>query len=472
MLSFANSLSFRLLLLTVFFVMVAEVLIYTPSISRYRLSYLQEKLAEGHLAALSVKATPDGMVTEMLARQLLDHVDAYSVVANDESNFMPMLRRAEVPEPDIAVDLRSTGVLTLILDAFETLAQTRNRIVRLHGQSPRDHEIFVTMLIDERPMYMEMLDFSWRILTLSVVISLFTAALVFLSLRWLMVLPMQRITSSMIAFRQRPEDPTSDLPVSDRRDEIGIAVRELADMKKGVRQALRQNMRLATLGTAVNKINHDLRNMLATATLVSDRFAESSDPFVRKAVPPFLRTIDRAVKLCSDTLNFTQESVPLMTERVTLKALLDDIIPELKTSMAEGRLAIETDAPPNALISVDPDQIYRIFVNLASNASRAGASRFHIGFEHDGETLTILFEDDGPGIPEPIREKLFLPFQLSGNGGGSGLGLAIARDIARAHGGALFLAHTGSTGSGFRCELPCPASGKSRRQTRENTHAA
>jgi signal transduction histidine kinase len=466
MLGFANSLSFRLLLLTVFFIMVAEVLIYTPSISRYRLSYLQEKLAEGHLAALSVKAAPDGMVTEMLARQLLDHVDAYSVVANDESNFMPMLRRAVVPEPDIAVDLRSTGVLTLILDAFDTLAQTRNRIVRLHGQSPRDPEIFVTMLIDERPMHMEMLDFSWRILTLSVVISLFTAALVFLSLRWLMVLPMQRITSSMIAFRQRPEDPTSDLPASDRRDEIGIAVRELAEMKRGVRQALRQNMRLATLGTAVNKINHDLRNMLATATLVSDRFAESSDPFVRKAVPPFLRTIDRAVKLCSDTLNFTQESVPLMTERLTLKALLDDIIPELRTSIGEGRLAIETDEPPNVFISVDPDQIYRIFANLASNAARAGASRFHIGFEHDGGTLTLLFEDDGPGIPEPIREKLFLPFQLSGNGGGSGLGLAIARDIARAHGGALFLAHTGTTGSGFRCELPCPTSGQSRGNTR------
>ncbi|MEQ8332457.1 HAMP domain-containing sensor histidine kinase [Nisaea sp.] len=462
MLGFANSLSFRLLLLTVFFVMVAEVLIYTPSISRYRLSYLQEKLAEGHLAALSVKAAPDGMVTEMLARQLLDHVGAYSVVANDESNFMPMLRRTEVPEPDMAVDLRSAGVLALILDAFDTLGQPRNRVLRLHGLSPRDPDIFVTMLIDEAPMRMEMLDFSWRILTLSVVISLFTAALVFLSLRWLMVLPMQRITSSMTAFRQRPEDPTSDLPVSTRRDEIGIAVRELADMKQGVRRALRQNMRLATLGTAVNKINHDLRNMLATATLVSDRFAESSDPFVRKAVPPFLRTLDRAVKLCSDTLNFTQESVPLMTERMTLKRLLDDMIPELSSSLPEGQLAIEIDDVPGVSVSVDPDQIYRIFANLASNASRAGASRFHIRFEHDDGTLALLFEDNGPGIPDPIREKLFLPFQLSGNGGGSGLGLAIARDIARAHGGALFLVQTGATGSLFRLELPCPATGRSR----------
>ena len=466
MLGFANSLSFRLLLLTVFFVMVAEVLIYTPSISRYRLSYLREKLAEGHLAALSVKAAPDGMVTEMLARQLLDHVGAYSVVANDESNFMPMLRRTEVPEPDIAVDLRSVGVLALILDAFDTLGQPRNRVLRLHGLSPRDPDIFVTMLIDEAPMRMEMLDFSWRILTLSVVISLFTAALVFLSLRWLMVLPMQRITSSMTAFRQRPEDPTSDLPVSARRDEIGIAVRELADMKQGVRRALRQNMRLATLGTAVNKINHDLRNMLATATLVSDRFAESSDPFVRKAVPPFLRTLDRAVKLCSDTLNFTQESVPLMIERVPLKRLLDDVIPELSSSLPDGQLAIEIDEVPGVSVSVDPDQIYRIFANLASNASRAGASRFHIRFEHDDGTLALLFEDNGPGIPGPIRQKLFLPFQLSGNGGGSGLGLAIARDIARAHGGALFLVHTGATGSLFRLELPSPATGRSRGTTR------
>ena len=471
MLGFANSLSFRLLLLTVFFVMVAEVLIYTPSISRYRLSYLQEKLAEGHLAALSVRAAPDGMVIEMLARQLLDHVAAYSVEASDGSNFIPMLRRAEVPEPDVAVDLRSTDVITLILDAFETLAQTQNRVIRLHGRSPRDPDVSVTMLIDERPLRMDMLDFSWRILTISVVISLFTAALVFLSLRWMMVLPMQRITSSMIAFRQRPEDPTSDLPASDRRDEIGIVVRELADMKQGIRQALRQNMRLATLGTAVNKINHDLRNMLATATLVSDRFAESSDPFVRKAVPPFLRTIDRAVKLCSDTLNFTQETVPLMTGRLTLSALLDDILPELKSSIDKRSLSIESEEPPDFLISVDPDQIYRIFANLASNASRAGASLFHISFEYDGETLSILFEDNGPGIPDPIREKLFLPFQLSGNGGGSGLGLAIARDIARAHGGSLSLAYTGTKGSGFRCELPCPLDSESA-QNRDGNRAA
>lgn len=460
MLGFANSLSFRLLLLTVFFVMLAEVLIYTPSISRYRLSYLQEKLAEAHLAALTVKAAPDGMVTEMLARQLLDHVGAYSIVANDDSNFMPMLRRAEVPEPDIAIDLRNVNVISLILDAFDTLSEPGSRVIRLNGQSPRDPDIFVSMLIDEAPMRMDMLDFSWRILTLSVVISLFTSALVFLSLRWLMVLPMQRITSSMIAFRQRPEDPTSDLPVTGRRDEIGIATRELADMKQGLRRALRQNKRLATLGTAVNKINHDLRNMLATATLVSDRFAESSDPFVRKAVPPFLRTIDRAVKLCSDTLNFTQESVPLMTERVSLGTLLDDIIPELCNSVAEEKLVIESDNAPHVTLSVDSDQIYRIFANLASNAARAGASRFHIGFEHDGGTLALLFQDDGPGIPDPIRDKLFLPFQLSGSGGGSGLGLAIARDIARAHGGTLFLASTGASGSSFRLELPCPPDGR------------
>lgn len=466
MLSFANSLSFRLLLLTVFFVMVAEVLIYTPSIARYRLSYLQEKLAEGHLAALSVKAAPDGMITEMLARQLLDHVDAYSVVANDESNFMPMLRRPEVPEPDIAVDLRDVGVVELVFNAFSTLAQTRDRVIRLHGQSPRDPEIFVTMVIDEAPMRMEMLDFSWRILTLSVVISLFTAALVFLSLRWMMVLPMQRITSSMIAFRRRPEDPTTDLPPSDRRDEIGIAIRELAGMKQGVRHALRQKTRLATLGTAVNKINHDLRNMLATATLVSDRFAESSDPFVRKAVPPFLRTIDRAVKLCSDTLNFTQETVPLMTEPVTLRNLLDEILPELRAALDGEKLSIEVDEVPELTLTIDQDQIYRIFANLASNAAKAGATLFHIGFGQSDETLTIRFRDDGPGIPDPIREKLFLPFQLSGHSGGSGLGLAIARDIAHAHGGTLFLEQTGASGSVFHLELPCPASKRARSPSR------
>src|SRR3546814_11766643 len=85
----------------------------------------------------------------------------------------------------------------------------------------------------------------------------------------------------------------------------------MAAMKEGLRSALRQRTRLAALGTAVNKISHDLRNMLATATLISDRLAMSQDPEVQRITPTLVRAIDRAAALCSATLNFTRETPPL-----------------------------------------------------------------------------------------------------------------------------------------------------------------
>ena len=115
-----------------------------------------------------------------------------------------------------------------------------------------------------------MIDFAGRILLLSVMISLITAGLVFLSLNALMVRPMRRITASMMAFRRDPEDPAATLPQTSRADEIGMAQRELIDMQASLRAALRQKERLAALGTAVTKINHGLRNILPTAALVSE----------------------------------------------------------------------------------------------------------------------------------------------------------------------------------------------------------
>ena len=78
-------------------------------------------------------------------------------------------------------------------------------------------------------------------------------------------------------------------------------------MQETVRQALRHNARLAALGTAVTKINHDLRNILSTARLISDGLADSEVPEVKRVTPRLLAAIDRAVALCTRTLSFTRE---------------------------------------------------------------------------------------------------------------------------------------------------------------------
>ena len=207
-----RSLSFRLLILTIGFVMLSEVLIYTPSIARYRLTWMQERLAAAHLAALALDATPDGMVTEALIDELLDHVGAEGV-SIDKGTEAPMtLARNPMPGVDGRVDLRATSALALIVDAFVVLSRAEPRVIEVVGPSPKNDRATITIVVDEGPLRAAMYDYSWRILNLSIVISLITAALVFLSLRSLLVRPMQKITGSMVAFRRNPEDYGSDLP--------------------------------------------------------------------------------------------------------------------------------------------------------------------------------------------------------------------------------------------------------------------
>ena len=300
------------------------------------------------------------------------------------------------------------------------------------------------MLLDEAPLRGEMWDFGIRILELSIVISLVTAALVYLSLQWLLVRPMRRITASMMDFREDPEDASRIIAASGRRDEIGVAERELAVLQKTVRQALGQRARLAALGTAVTKINHDLRNILATARLVTDGLTASAAPEVRRVAPRLLDAIDRAVALCTRTLDFSREGAPpLAPSRFSLAALIDEIGPGL--GLSEDGLAIDCAIPPELAVRADRDQLYRVLLNLARNAVEAGARRLRFAAAREDGIIAIEIADDGPGLPPKARENLFRPFFGSARPGGSGLGLAIARELMRAHGGELVL--VSSTGS-------------------------
>src|SRR5262249_26060636 len=137
------------------------------------------------------------------------------------------------------------------------------------GPAPRGGE-FVEIVIDESPLREAMLRFSVNILLLSLMISIITAALVYLSLHLLLVRPMRRITANMMAFRSDPENPARVIVASSRQDEVGIAERELAMMQRDLASMLQQKSRLAALGLAVSKINHDLRNLLASAQLFSE----------------------------------------------------------------------------------------------------------------------------------------------------------------------------------------------------------
>lgn len=461
-----QSMSARLLLLTVVFVMLAEVLIFAPSVGRYWQGWLAERLAAGHLAVLSLAATPDMMISPELEAELLSHVGAYavSVKTNDHGKLMLMLQEMPDSVAD-AIDLEASSGLDMIGYAVGDLFDEENAVIRVAGRSPQAPASVVEIVIDDQPLKEHLRAFALRILLLSLVISIFTASLVYLALHLLLVRPMRRVTESMLAFQNDPEQAEIYRPRGRRGDEIGLAEHALAEMQQALRDSLRQRARLVALGSAVSKINHDLRNILTTARLVSDSMAESADPRVRKATPTLVRAIDRAVDLCERTLTFARGGqLRLHPQELSLAELLEEVAAGIP-AVFNGSVAWQARVPAGLRICVDREQLFRALANLVQNAVEAGAATITLvaGLEPDRRLWWLTLADDGPGLPAKAQASLFQPFSGSARSGGTGLGLAIAREIVEAHRGRILLVSTGPEGTVFRIEMPERRTGRPQR---------
>jgi signal transduction histidine kinase len=303
-------------------------------------------------------------------------------------------------------------------------------------------------------MRAEMVAYAYRILALSILISIVTSALVYLSLQWLIVRPLRRLGAAVTAFRDDPEDLSRAPAPTTRSDEIGMVQRELAEMQRGLRAALQQKTRLAALGIAVTKISHDLRSILATVRLLSDRLVDSDDPEVRRTTPRLLTAVDRAVDLTTQTLRFTSEgAIDLHPARFRLRDLVEEAAGGVPAAI-DQKVQWENRVAEGLELVADRDQLFRVLVNLGQNAAQAGATCVTVSAEQADGALAIEVKDNGPGLPPRARDNLFQPFAGSARPGSSGLGLAISRELLRAHGGDIRLA--GSTGAGtvFRLDLP------------------
>ena len=185
---FAN-LSTRLLILTVSFVMLAEVLIWTPSIARFRLAYMEDYIGFAHLAMLALNAMPETQPNQDLENELLFQTDALAIIVAREDRKMLMVGGDMPPAVDLTVDMRDISFVGLVFDAFDTMMRTDNRVISAVGMPPRQFDAVVEVLFEERTMRNAMFDFSARILNLSIVISFITATMVYISLQWMIVRP-------------------------------------------------------------------------------------------------------------------------------------------------------------------------------------------------------------------------------------------------------------------------------------------
>jgi signal transduction histidine kinase len=459
---FVFGLPAKLLLLTIAFVMVAEIFIFVPTVADFRRNWLMQRVVAAKIASLALEASGGAELPERLRQELLTTAGVHAVSVKRSDFRRLVLGMPNEMEIAGVYDLRSPSFMELMVDGMQAFLAPPGRLIRVIGSSDmmrRGDEIDV--VIDETPLRAALWQYAGNIFWLTLLISMITAALVYIALIGLLVRPMMRITRNMVLYRENPEDASRIILPSGRSDEIGVAEKELATLQAQLSGFLREKARLANVGLAVSKINHDLRNMLASAQLVSDRLATVADPTVQHFVPRLIRALDRAITLCTNTMKYgrSEETSPKRMH-FPLRPLVAEVTESLGVEELHG-VSVSVSVPAGLDLFADRDQIFRVLANLIRNSLDAlrearpalAYPAIDITARQEGATAIVRVSDNGPGVPAQVRPNLFKAFQTAARGNGNGLGLVISAELVRAHGGDIALEDTLS-GAVFVLRLP------------------
>ena len=450
-------LSGKVLLLTIVFVMLGEVMIFLPSIANFRIQWLKSHIAQSEIAVLAAQAAPGQIVDSELRSTILRGAGVVAVSLMRENTKELVLRDVNEAMVQQAYDLRSGNYWPTIPDAFAVMFRQTDRLISVMDKPPAMTGQSIEIALHEWPLREAMIAFGLRILGLSIVLSLIVAGFIFAALNSVLVKPMQRLSANMMAFGDMPEDPKRLIMPSTRRDEIGIAERELATMQAQLQNSLQQKSHLAALGLAVAKVSHDLRNMLTSAQLISDRLGGVKDPNVQRFAPKLISSLDRAISFLNETLVYgrAQETAP---RREKLK--LRNVVAETLDAQDDKTITLLNNVDPKMSIDADADHLSRILTNLVRNAVQAiaaqgkpgGTLRIEGHREHTATRVCVM--DTGPGIPVAMRGKLFEAFQTAARPGGTGLGLAIAAELVGKHGGTIHVQDSDESGTCVEFVIP------------------
>ena len=469
---FWRGLSGKLLILTIVFVMLAEIILFIPSAALFRQNWLQERVGAAQQLTLAVMGVPDFKGSKLLNESFMDDTNVTAVMQKKEGMTESVLGMAPAGAVYTKVDLRNPGRLPDIGATLKTYFSDGSGYMRVIGEPSVPGTQMLEVIVPNAALKQALVDFGHRIIALSALIAIFTGLLIYLALRWLIVRPLQRLALAHHDFSEDPERLAGNIIASTRKDEIGILEREFIDMKADIRGALKQKDRLATLGLAVAKINHDLRNVLTSAQLISDRLATDSEERVRRMGERLVRAVDRGVQLCAATLSYSKsdEAEPNV-QTIRLASLLGEAAGDaIAAARGQAIVGWVNEVPTDMLVMADPDQTYRIFNNLFRNAVQAMAGHDNdlapalrvdakpIAIEDDagkpaGQDIIIRVIDNGPGLSADAQKSLFKPFTGTARGG-TGLGLTISRELAVAHGGDLRMETTSEAGTVFAVVLP------------------
>lgn len=467
LMKFIKSLSGRLFLLTIVFVMLAEILIFIPSFSRYRIDYLRMQMERAEIAiqALSVSTPLPPAEADSIREQevaLLELMGLYEIIKYDPGNDVIIHLKRPILRVDVKTyDLSNNSPVQWMIDGLSSIFEDPLELMRLTQTDPV-HKTRLAVTLPKADMLKGLTGYAVRILLLSLFISTLTSILIYFVVRRFVVTPIVNLVDQMAYYQKEPENPERIIQPSSHVSDIHDAQRALAALQNQVIEALDQKNRLAALGEAVAKINHDLRNILASAQLLADRLEESQEPMAQRIGFKLVRSLDRAVTLCTNSLIFGQlrENLPVK-EPVNLVDIVSDVLESVNIHDDEEHIDIRVNVNQNLNFMSDSDYLYRILLNLVRNAhhainQKADSSRVLI-INADIETQEILVihvSDSGGGMPEEAKNFLFQPFKGGVKRGGTGLGLSITKDLCKLLGGEVILSKTDEEGTIFEVRLP------------------
>jgi C4-dicarboxylate-specific signal transduction histidine kinase len=258
-------------------------------------------------------------------------------------------------------------------------------------------------------------------------------------------------------------DVTQELKASEALSRLNLQledkVRERTRALEAAQASLLQNEKMASIGTMVAGISHELNNPLMALTNYVDYACENSAGRTAEVLEKAAVQIRRIGKIVDGLLTFTRPSDTKL-EQIDVAAALADSVELMRPEMQRHEIALEYQVPkdlPPAL--AEKTSLQQAYLNLLTNARDAllgqGLRRLALRGGSSNSTVWIEISDTGTGIPPKIRERVFDPFFTTKEPGqGTGLGLSVAQGIVRALGGTLTLEDQDTPGAVFRISLP------------------
>lgn len=452
----------RLLLLITLSVFITEIMVFMPSIASMQQSWLEDHHQSAKAISMVLAASPDMTLSRNLQDNVLTATDALAISIIKDKQEYHLATAEHIGKIDEVIDLPSYSETKALLDSLTTLYFGGNKTLLLRG--PIDGTgIYLEVTVSDTKLQKAMVEFSWHFIVISLTIAIVAATSIYLIVHELLVRPLQNIYTNMLDFVIEPHNPSRILVPEPRRDELGITQKRISIIESELQKSYAHQKHLANLGLAVSKINHDMRNILASAQLMSDHLADAKDPMVKKIAPKLIKAIDRAVTYSQTVITYgrTQEPAP-KRQHLLLHDLVDDVFESL-TLPGSDEVEFTNAVPVDLTVDADDEQLHRVITNLCRNAVQAMVERedgsdkpnkLTISGHRIDNTTIIDVVDTGPGLLSKAKEHLFSPFQGSTKKNGSGLGLTICEELIHAHGGTIQLIDDDKAGAHFEIRIP------------------